>query len=60
MKTINLDFFLTIQQAAIESKKSESLLRKRIQDNKLKHLKVGHSLLIPKEEVEKLKEEAGK
>ena len=57
MKEINLEDLLTIQETALETKKSESLLRKRIQDNKLSFVKIGYSVLIPREEVEKIKKE---
>jgi len=57
MEKINLKDLLTIQETALETKKSESLLRKRIQDNKLSFVKIGYSVLIPRKEVEKIKKE---
>ncbi len=57
MKLINLNELFTIQETALETKKSEGLLRKRIYENKLQSIKVGHSVLIPREEVDRLKKE---
>ena len=57
MTKIKLSDLLTIQETALETKKSEGLLRKRIYENKLQSIKVGHSVLIPREEVERLKKE---
>ena len=57
MKLINLNELFTIQETALETKKSEGLLRKRIYEIKLQSIKVGHSVLIPREEVDRLKKE---
>jgi len=52
---VDVSNYLTVRQASKISDRSEAALRKRIQDGKLCFIKVGHAVLIPKEQVEKLK-----
>ncbi|MFQ5788216.1 MAG: helix-turn-helix domain-containing protein, partial [Thermodesulfobacteriota bacterium] len=54
-KVVKLSDYLTVRQASKMCDRSEAALRKRIQDGKLCFIKVAHAVLIPRNEVEKLK-----
>jgi len=55
---VDVSNYLTVRQASKICDRSEAAIRKRIQDKTLQFVKVGHSVLIPIEEVDRLKKKS--
>ena len=54
---MNIKSFVTVLETSRITGRSEGAIRRRLQEKKLPYIKIGFSVLIPKEEVQKLKKE---